>query len=83
MDALHRREAQLALQEEGNGESLDDEGYWLESKYLPGHFSATAQLNAERINIPRFMCSIRWATGGVPTEPAAVEQDPGQLFAAG
>nr|XP_019553794.2 stress response protein NST1 isoform X1 [Aedes albopictus] len=31
VDALHRREAQLALQEEGNGESLDDEGYWLET----------------------------------------------------
>lgn len=30
VDALHRREAQLALRDEGNGESLDDEGYWLE-----------------------------------------------------
>ncbi|KAL1377059.1 hypothetical protein pipiens_016509 [Culex pipiens pipiens] len=30
VDALHRREAQLALRDEVTGEPLDEEGYWME-----------------------------------------------------
>lgn len=30
IDALHRREAQLALREEAAAEQLDDDGYWME-----------------------------------------------------
>ncbi|XP_055531774.1 uncharacterized protein LOC129722393 [Wyeomyia smithii] len=46
VDALHRREAQLALRDEATGEPLDDEGYWLE----PSDEPLAYRPNRQRLN---------------------------------
>lgn len=81
MDALHRREAQLALRDEVTGEPLDEEGYWMEREYTAnecvGNFHKTIKNAFSPDSIGRSAAAL------VPTEPAAAEQASGQLSAPG